>query len=305
MQNTIDRALESARTVIDAGACATYIPELGNVDKNLLGICVYTRDGQKYSSGNASQRFTIQSISKVISLAIALEVCGFDTVFHNVGMEPSGDAFNSLIQLNLHNDRPFNPMINSGALAIVSYLVPRVSFDEMLRHARILCMDEDIIIDHKVYRSEMDHIAKNKAIAYLLESNGMLECRVNDCLDYYVRMCSLQVTAESLANFALVLALDGVHPVTGERLLDSRVVRTVKTIMLTCGMYDGSGKFAVEVGIPTKSGVGGGLLSVVDKRMGIGIFGPSLDEKGNSIAGQQILKQLSDELHLHMFSVYK
>ena len=304
MQKTLDNTLEKAKVITESGACATYIPELGTVDKHLLGMCVYTESGEKYKSGDADVRFTIQSISKIISLAVALEVCGFDTVFEHVGMEPSGDAFNSLIQLNLHNDRPFNPMINSGALAIVSYLVPRVSFDEMLKHAKTLCMDEEISINHKVYRSEMDHIAKNKAIAYLLESNGLLECRVNDCLDYYVRMCSLQVTAESLANFALILAMDGIHPVTGERLLDGRVVQTVKTIMLTCGMYDGSGKFAVEVGIPTKSGVGGGLLSVVDKRMGIGIFGPALDEKGNSIAGQYILKELSDEFHLHMFSKY-
>ncbi len=304
MQKTLDNALANARDIIEMGATATYIPELGNVDKNLLGICVYTQDGKKYKSGNTEDRFTIQSISKVISLAIALEVCGFDTVFRQVGMEPSGDAFNSLIQLDLHSDHPFNPMINSGALAITSYLVPRVSFDEMLKHARTLCMDENITINEKVFRSEMDHIARNKAIAYLLQSKGVLESSVNSCLDYYVRMCSLQVTAESLANFGLILAMDGVHPVTGERLLDSKVVQTVKTIMLTCGMYDGSGKFAVEVGVPTKSGVGGGLLSVVNNRMGIGIFGPSLDEKGNSIAGQHILKQLSEELHLHMFANY-
>lgn len=304
MQQILEKALANARSVIDQGATATYIPELGTVDKNLLGICVYTADGNIYKCGNTEERFTIQSISKVISLAVALEVCGFDTVFQQVGMEPSGDAFNSLIQLDLHSDHPFNPMINSGALAITSYLVPRVSFDEILKLTRTLCMDDHITINEKVFRSEMDHIARNKAIAYLLESKGILESSVNSCLDYYVRMCSLQVTAESLANFAFILASDGIHPKTGERMLDSRVVQTVKTIMLTCGMYDGSGKFAVEVGVPSKSGVGGGILSVVDKRMGIGIFGPSLDDKGNSIAGQHILKELSAELHLHMFGNY-
>ena len=149
----------------------------------------------------------------------------------------------------------------------------------------------------------MGTISRNKAIAYLLESKGIIASGgVQESLDLYVRMCSLNVTAESLANFGLVLALGGIHPQTGERLLDEDVVRVVKTIMLTCGMYDGSGEFAVHVGVPSKSGVGGGILSVVDKRMGIGIFGPALDSKGNSIAGRHILRTLSQELGLHMFA---
>ena len=163
-------------------------------------------------------------------------------------------------------------------------------------------MDDGITLNEKVYQSEMGHISRNKAIAYLLESKGILENSVEESLKLYVQMCSLNVTAASLAGFGLVLASGGVNPVTGERLLHSWVVQIVKTIMLTCGMYDGSGKFAVEVGVPSKSGVGGGILSVVDKRMGIGIFGPSLDEKGNSIAGQHILRELSAKMKLHMFA---
>ena len=301
MQEILDMAIENGREMIPFGETATYIPELGLVDKNLLGVCIYTKDGRCFKSGNVNERFTIQSISKVISLAVALEVCGYDMVFKQVGMEPSGDAFNSLVKLDLTSDHPFNPMINSGAIAITSYLVSRVSFQEMLAFTRKLCLDEKITLNEKVYQSEMNHISRNKAIAYLLESKGILESDVDHCIDYYVRMCSLNVTAQSLASYGLVLALGGLDPVTGERLLSKSVVQTVKTIMMTCGMYDGSGKFAVEVGVPSKSGVGGGILSVVDKRMGIGIFGPSLDEKGNSIGGQHILKQLSKELHLHLF----
>ena len=173
----------------------------------------------------------------------------------------------------------------------------------MLEVTKKLCLDDQITLNTDVYLSEMGSISRNKAIAYLLESKGIIASGgVQESLDLYVRMCSLNVTAESLANFGLVLALGGIHPETGERLLDEDVVRVVKTIMLTCGMYDGSGEFAVHVGVPSKSGVGGGILSVADKKMGIGIFGPALDSKGNSIAGRYILRSLSKELHLHMFA---
>lgn len=302
MQQILDKVLEEGREKIQYGKTATYIPELGKMNKEYLGICINTREGNCYKSGDTNVRFTIQSISKVISLAVALECCGHEKIFEKVGMEPSGDSFNSLIKLDLDSDHPYNPMINSGAIAITSYLVSVVSFDEMLAFAKKLCMDKDIVLDEKVYHSEMEHTSRNRAIAYLLESKGILESSVEESLDFYIRMCSLSVTAESLANFGLVLALDGIHPVTGERLLSSKVVQTVKAIMLTCGMYDGSGKFAVEVGVPSKSGVGGGILSVADKKMGIGIFGPALDGKGNSVAGQHMLKLLSKELKLHMFA---
>lgn len=303
MREILERAIGKGREEIVFGETASYIPELGRVDKNQLGVCVYTCDGKKESLGDTNVRFTIQSISKVITLAVALERCGFYKIFEKVGMEPSGDAFNSLIKLDLSNNYPYNPMINSGAIAIASYLTPIISFRKMLDITRKLCMDEEITLNTDVYLSEMNNISRNKAIAYLLESKGIIAGgSVQESLDFYVRMCSLNITAESLANFGLVLAQGGLHPETGERLLDEDVVRVVKTIMLTCGMYDGSGEFAVHVGVPSKSGVGGGILSVVDKKMGIGLFGPALDSKGNSIAGRCILRSLSKELHLHMFA---
>lgn len=303
MRDILERAVGEGRREITFGETADYIPELGRVDKNQLGVCIYTTDGKKESVGDTEVRFTIQSISKVITLAAALERCGFYKVFEKVGMEPSGDAFNSLVKLDLSSNYPYNPMINSGAIAIASYLTPVISFKKMLEITQKLCLDDQITLNSDVYFSEMNHISRNKAIAYLLESKGIIaHGSVQESLDFYVRMCSLNVTAESLANFGLVLALNGVHPVTGERLLDSSVVKVVKTIMLTCGMYDGSGEFAVHVGVPSKSGVGGGILSVADKKMGIGIFGPALDRKGNSIAGRHILRYLSKELNLHMFA---
>jgi len=300
-QDLINEALETGRPYIKEGEVATYIPELGRADKNKLGISIFCRDGSRFSCGDTKDRFSIQSISKVISLAVALEVCGFDMVFENVGMEPSGDAFNSLIKLEGSNSHPYNPMINSGAIAVASFIEPKVSFEEMLKLARCFCQDDGIVLDEKVYGSEMSTVARNRAIAYLLESKGVINGNVEEALDFYVKMCSLSVTAESLAGLGFLLANDGVDP-SGKRLLNSDTVRVVKTIMLTCGMYDGSGEFAVRVGIPSKSGVGGGLLSVVDGKMGIGIYGPSLDAKGNSIAGRKILQFLSSQMKLHIFA---
>ena len=297
----LENAIRIGKGVIRYGSVASYIPELAKADKNKLGICLYTIDGNQFETGNTEDRFTIQSISKVMALCLALETFGAEFVFNHVGVEPSGEAFNSLVELDNRSNRPFNPMINSGAIAVASFIEPKVSFEEMLKLARCFCQDDGIVLDEKVYGSEMSTVARNRAIAYLLESKGVINGNVEEALDFYVKMCSLSVTAESLAGLGLLLANDGVDP-SGKRLLNSDTVRVVKTIMLTCGMYDGSGEFAVRVGIPSKSGVGGGLLSVVDGKMGIGIYGPSLDAKGNSIAGRKILQFLSSQMKLHIFA---
>ena len=304
-RQVVEKALEIAQPQTGRGHVATYIPELGKADPNSLGICVYTRDGEKISVGDTSKRFSIQSISKIISLAIALEVYGPDVVFENVGMEPSGDAFNSLLKLENADGTPYNPLINAGALVISSYMVQMYTFEEVLEHVRRLCMDPGIVLDIKVCHSEMSNISRNRAITYLLDSKGVLHADVEKTLDFYVKMCSLSITAESLANLGLILASNGLNPVTGERMLKEETVRIVKTIMLTCGMYDGSGEFAVRVGIPTKSGVGGGLIAVVDGEVGIGIYGPALDEKGNSVAGIAMLEYISKEMGYHIFGSRK
>ena len=302
MQKVLEEDLEMGKQYIEYGNCASYIPELARVDKNNLGVCIITKSADRYTAGDTKKRFTIQSISKVISLAFALERLGQEKVFEKMSMEPSGDAFDSLLKLDMASNKPFNPMINAGALATIGYLVADFTFEDMLEYARRVCMDKNIVMDETVYESEMSHCARNRAIAYLLQSKGILEHDVEETLKLYTKMCSLSVTAESLANLGLVLASGGRHPETGVRLMNAEAVRLVKSIMLTCGMYDGSGEFAVRVGIPSKSGVGGGILAVVEKRMGIGIYGPALDEKGNSIAGQQMLEYLSKTLNLHMFA---
>lgn len=301
LQKAAEGAFSYGKQFLSQGNVANYIPELGKADRNALGLCIFTRDGQRVMCGDVDQRFTIQSICKVISLATALQCLGPDKVFSKVLMEPSGDAFNSIIKLDLASDRPYNPMINSGAIEVVSLLAPSFTFDQLLSYARMICMDDDIVLDEAVYRSEAETGDRNRAIGYLLASKGVMHGDVLKCLDLYFRLCSLSVNARSLAGLGLTLASGGVNPGNGVRLLDERVVRTVKTLMFTCGMYDGSGEFAVRVGIPAKSGVGGGISGCVENRMGIGCYGPSLDAKGNSIGGTKMLEHLSRELHLHIF----
>ena len=297
----LKKALSLGKKELPKGHVADYIPELAKARPDALGICVVGPDGIAYKAGDTNIPFSIQSISKVFSLCMALELHGVEKVFSRVGMEPSGEAFNSIVELDLQSGKPYNPFINSGAITIESMILDYRSFDDMLAFTRALCLDEDITLNRQVFNSEMATCDRNRAIAYLLKSKNVITTNVDSSIELYTRMCAMNVTAESLANFGLVLALGGIDPRNGKRLLKASTVQTVKTIMLTCGMYDGSGQFAVEVGIPTKSGVGGGLLSVADKRMGIGVFGPALDEKGNCVGGKVMLKYLADKMELHLF----
>lgn len=297
----IKKAMDLAREEIPKGKVATYIPELGKADPHQLGIVMNPLIGETIRLGDYDVRFTMQSVSKVIMLIVALEVCGLKAVFRKVGMEPSGEAFDSLVELDVNNSKPYNPLINSGALAVCGLLLPEVSFQDMVRYTRNVCADPEIELNNDVFDSEMKTCSRNRSIAYLLESKGIITTDVEDTLRFYTKMCSMNVTAESLANLALILANDGVDEDTGRRFMSSRTARIVKTLMLTCGMYDGSGAFAIKVGIPTKSGVGGGLLCVSDKRAGLGVFGPALDPQGNSIAGCKLLREISNELRLNLF----
>lgn len=300
-QKHVDLALSFGRHFIQEGHTADYIPELAKVDKTLSGICIMTKDGNVYSAGNVDEPFTIQSISKIISLGIALQTCGYERVFAKVRMEPSGDAFNSIIKLDTDGHIPFNPMINSGAIVIASFLQPRFTFEELLDWTKRLCMDPTLTLDEDVYHSELSTGDRNRSIAYLLKSNNVINGNIEEILDLYFKMCSIRVTAKSLAGLGLVIANNGKNPFTGEVLLTDRVVTMLKTLMLTCGMYDGSGEFAAKVGMPAKSGVGGGILSFVNHKAGVGTFGPALDSKGNSIVGMKMLEYLSHELHWHIF----
>ena len=294
-------AYEIGNAVTGTGRVASYIPELAKADPRAFGIAMLDGAGNSLSFGDAEQRFSIQSVCKVIVLAFSLQRRGFRETFSHVMMEPSGDAFDSILKLDTRSDLPFNPLINAGAVQLVSTLVEQSSFEELLDFARSLCMDPQIVLDEAVYHSEAATGSRNRAIAYLLQSKGVLRGDPEKTVDLYFRLCSLSVTARSLASLGLLLSNDGVDPFTGTHLIDSEHVRTVKSLMFTCGLYDFSGQFGVKVGVPAKSGVGGGLMCAARGPMGIGLYGPALDRYGNSVSGIKAMEHLSRRLDLHVF----
>lgn len=303
ISKAIDEAMEYARVFLPEGKVATYIPELAHGDPNQLGLCLMTPEGEVYRAGDWKQEFTIQSISKTICLIFALETAGYDAVFSKVGVEPTGDAFNSIVKLETRTLHPLNPMINAGAIATASCCMGVLDpFGDFLKLTRRLCGRKSIQMNEAVYRSEDRSGMRNRSMAYLMQSENVLGCNAEEAVDLYFRMCSVSVNTEDLARYGLVLCNDGVDPATGERLVESWIVRIVKTLMVTCGMYDGSGEFAMKVGMPAKSGVGGGILACVEGRMGIGAFGPALDAKGNSVGAYRLLEYLSHALRLHYFA---
>lgn len=305
MKNLLDSCLKKHIDTVQEGHVATYIPELAKADKNDLGICIVTLKGEIYKSGLADKKFTIQSISKVISLMLAILDNGRDNVFKRVGVEPTGDRFNSIVNLEIRDkDKPYNPMVNSGAIVTTSLIggdTQEEKFERLLDFTRKVTGNPNIGINEQVYKSELETGDRNRALGYFLKSSGFLEGNVDDVLDLYFKQCSLEVNTEDLAKFGAMLANDGILPWSGEKVISRDICRIIKTIMVTCGMYDDSGKFAVHIGIPAKSGVGGGILASVPRRMGIGVYGPSLDEKGNSIGGKNILRDLSEEMDLSIF----
>jgi glutaminase len=247
----------------------------------------------------------MQSISKVFTLLLALMDNGSDAVFDKVGMEPTGDNFNSMLKLELVQPSiPFNPLINAGAIAISSLIAGSGTVEKserVLQFFRRLSRNDSLDYDLSVYRSEAESADLNRSMAYFLKDKGVLQGSVDDVLDVYFRHCSINVTCEDLARMALVLANDGMDPVSGEELIPRRYVQIAKTFMVTCGMYNASGEFAIEVGLPAKSGVAGGILTMVPGRYGIGVVGPALNPKGNSIAGVHLLETMSQKLDWSLF----
>jgi len=304
LQEHLQHAYVLGCKVLGQGHVADYIPELAHADAYAFGIVAQKTDGTVVACGDANTRFSIQSVGKVMSLAMALKLFGREEVFSHVLMEPSGDSFSSIIKLDTKSDLPYNPMINAGAIQVVSLLANRVGFPDMLEFARRICMDADIELNEAVYHSETQTGDRNRAIAYLLKSKGVLMADPEQTLDLYFRLCSLNVTAKSLATMGLVLANDGLNPITHERIIALHHARAINSLMFTCGMYDRSGEFGVKVGIPAKSGVGGGITCSVKGRMGIGVYGPALDDKGNSVGGLAALEYLSHALHLHVFDYH-
>jgi glutaminase len=283
------------------GKVADYIPELAKADPKAFGIAIAFSDGHVYETGDSRKPFTIQSVSKPLVYALALKDRGRDAVLRKIGVEPSGDAFNSITFDERHN-RPFNPMMNQGAIAAAS-LVRGNGIAE--RFARVKEFFEAFAggplgFDEAVYRSEDETGHRNRAIAYLELNAGMIEEPVLEHLDLYFRQCSILVTARDIAVMAATFANYGVNPITQKRVVSVSIARDVLSVMATCGMYDYAGNWQFDVGIPAKSGVGGGIMATLPNEVGIGVFSPPLDALGNSVRGIKVCTELSRNLKLHL-----
>ncbi len=283
----------SVRT--DRGEVASYIPQLASVDVNQFAISVALVDGRTFSAGCADSLFSIQSISKVFTLTMALGKLG-DTVWNRVGREPSGDPFNSIVQLEHEQGKPRNPFINAGAIAIVDAIMmghkPAETLGEIVNFVRFLAGDESIGIDEKVARSELEHGDRNASLAHFMASFGRFSNPVDCVLGAYFHHCSISMSCNQLANAGLFLASDGLIQKSGVRVVSVQRARRINSLMLMCGHYDGSGEFAFRVGLPGKSGVGGGILAVVPGQASVAVWSPGLDKIGNSKLGTEALEIL-------------
>jgi glutaminase len=303
VQRYLDRIRAEHAGVTD-GTVADYIPELARVDPNGFGLAVSSSDGFVYESGDAQTEFTIQSVSKPFTYALAIDRIGAEAVDAKIGVEPSGEAFNE-ISVDQSTKIPKNPMINAGAIAAVS-LIPAGGPDErfaMIQDFYSAFVGRRLEVDHEVYISERATGSRNRAIGYMLQSFGVLDGDPDEVLDVYYRQCSLKVTSTDLARMGATLARGGINPLTGRRVTDPAVVRRTLSVMVTCGMYDAAGDWVTAVGMPAKSGVGGGIVAVLPGQLGIGVYSPPLDDKGNSVRGVRLCRSLSEKLGLHFLTV--
>lgn len=301
IQTAIDQLHHKYRC-LQVGAIANYIPELAKMNPDWFSICVVTADGQCFSVGDSQQLFTIQSISKVFVYGLALEDRGRDRVLATVGVEPTGDAFNAII-LDERSQRPYNPMVNAGAIATTSLIQGKGPTERL---NRMLAMFERYIghesfIDMPTFMSERTTGHRNRAMAHLMLNFGMIDEKIDEALDLYFQQCSLMVNCLDLAVMAATLANCGINPLNKVQAVSSCYIRDILSVMYTCGMYNFAGEWAYKVGLPAKSGVSGGLIVVVPKRMGIAVFSPLLDERGNSVRGVKVSEELSQLFGLHLF----
>jgi len=285
------------------GQVATYIPELAKANPDWFGICLVTATGQVYEAGDAHQPFTIQSISKPFVYGQALEDNGRRHVLTKVGMEPTGDAFNS-ISLEPGTGRPRNPMINAGAIATTALIEGKSARTRLRRVLEMFAnyAGRPVTIDEKVYRSESDTGHRNRAIGYMLRNFDILTSEPLPAVELYFQQCSVSVTARDLGIMAATLANRGVNPVTGRQAIRGEYVESVLSVMGSCGMYDYAGEWIYNIGMPAKSGVSGGIIAVLPGQLGIGVFSPPLDARGNSVRGIRVCEALSRHCDLHLFN---
>ena len=294
--------VDDARKLVGEGEVASYIPALARVPADKFGIAVQTVDGNSFRAGDAEEPFSIQSISKVFSLMLAMRIVT-DRLWDRVGREPSGNAFNSLVQLEFENGVPRNPFINAGAIVVIDALISVLSEAKIcfLEYARGLSGNARIDFNEEVAHSESETGYINYALANFLKAHDNIDNDLDVVLDAYFHHCSLDMSCVDLARAFLPLANNGLSPELGDAVLTQLQSRQVNSLMLTCGLYDAVGRFAYRVGLPAKSGVGGGIIAIVPNEMTIAVWGPELDETGNSVMGTRALELFSEMTQLSIF----
>jgi glutaminase len=301
----LQELVDEAKRCTHLGKVANYIPALGKADPSMLSIAIYEVGGDCTSAGNIKDLFTLQSVSKIITLALAIIDHGAEKVFDRVGMEPTGDPFNSIAKLeSLKPSKPLNPMINAGALAVTDMIKGNdvdEKLERILRFIYAMTENHSISYSKEVAVSEYETSHLNRALCYFMKQHGGIDGDVESLIDLYTKQCAIEVNCLDLGRIGAVFANNGVDPETGKVIVPADVARICKTFMVTCGMYNASGEFAIKIGIPAKSGVSGAILGALPGRFGIGICGPALDDKGNSIGGIKLLELLSERYELSMF----
>jgi glutaminase len=305
LTSVVQEIAEEMRQRPDRGEVATYIPELARVDPKHFGLAVIDADGNAVVGGDSEMPFSIQSISKVFTLTIALGKVG-DLLWRKVGREPSGSRFNSIVQLEFEQGIPRNPLINAGAIAVTDVIVsghqPREALGEILQFIRFVANDASITIDEKVAASEQRTGFRNAALANFMRSFGVIENPVEFVLGVYFHHCAIAMSCRQLAMAGRFLAHMGRNPSTGLSVINAESARRINAIMLMCGHYDGSGEFAYRVGLPGKSGVGGGILAVAPGQASIAVWSPGLDPSGNSRLGRIALETLAKRMGWSVFA---
>lgn len=304
LQPLVDAVLSDAEAYRGLGDVATYIPALAQVDPKKMGIAIALGDGSTFAAGDADQSFSIQSISKVFTLGLALgEVKA--ALWNHVGREPSGSPFNSIVQLEAEKGKPRNPLINAGAIVVCDQLIgrrtPDAAMEEILGFLRERCGDDAIAVDETVAMSESQSGALNRSLAHFIAAFGNLANPVEDVLSVYFRQCSIAMSCRQLAKAALYLAFDGIDPRTGDQVMIASRSRRINSLMLTCGHYDNSGDFAFRIGLPGKSGVGGGILTIAPGVGSVCVWSPGLNAAGTSLAGAMMLEKLVERTGWSVF----
>lgn len=304
MENRLREIIENNRYLTEKGKVADYIPALSKADPNHIGLCLIDSKGNIYKAGNFDTKFTIQSISKVLSLLLAILDKGEENVFNKVGYMGTDEPFNTMYKLDLpYTIKPPNPMINAGAIVTTSLVKGKgdEKFNRILELVRKVTENPNLDYNREVYLSEKATGDKNRALAYIMKARGMIEGDVEEILDVYFKQCSIEVDVTDLARIGIFLARGCKTLLSEEIIGNSTLSSLIISIMATCGMYDFSGEYAAKVGVPSKSGVAGGIMAAVPNKFGIGVYSPGLDIHGNSYAGYGIMRELSDYLNLSLY----